>query len=81
MNNSKRFNGLYCGRYIGTLAGAILSLALWLMPHPPYSFFIALAISLLPLVLGFSGNYVQRKYFSKQNDIKVDIDDGSNRRQ
>ena len=61
MDNSGRFRG----RYIGTLAGAVLSLILWLIPHTPYSFSEALAISLLPLILGFLGNYMQRKYFSE----------------
>lgn len=59
MDNSKK----YVGWRRGALAGAILSLALWLIPHPPYSFFVALGISLLPLVFGFLGNYLQRKYF------------------
>ena len=59
MNNYKK----YTGWRRGALTGAILSLALWLMPHPPYSFFVALFISLLPLVFGFFGNYVQQKYF------------------
>lgn len=70
MGNSRRFSGRYAGRYIGTLSGAILSLALWLIPHPPYSFFLALAISLLPLVFGFFGNYVQRKYFPESETNK-----------
>jgi len=68
MDNSRRFRG----RYIGTLAGAVLSLILCLVPHTPYSFSKALAISLLPLIFGFLGNYMQRKYFP-ENRNKTEI--------
>ena len=64
MDNSKR--QLWWRR--GALAGAILALGLWLIPHPPYNFFVALAISLLPLTLGLLGNYVQHKYFNQEKE-------------
>ena len=66
MDNSRKF----VGWRRGALVGAVLSLVLWLIPHPPYNFFLALAISLLPLVLGFCGNYMQRKYFTYQEGEK-----------
>lgn len=62
MLSSKKFTG----RYLGALAGAVLAFILWITPHEPYSFSTALAISLLPLVLGFLGNYVQWKLYPEQ---------------
>lgn len=61
MNNSKQLTG----RSIGTVAGAVLLLVLWLIPHPPYNLFVVLAISFLPLVFGLLGDYIQRRYFSE----------------
>lgn len=61
MNNSSRFSG----GYIGALVGAVSALILWIIPHSPYTFSVALGISCLPLALGFLGNYLQQKYFSK----------------